>query len=994
MASNINNNDGGILGDLPQITNNEIEDVLNNFGLDFDAMGDMGGALPDIDINLDEMGSLGTRSPSPSGSGSVFSKTSSKRSRAEFDSESECDSSRQDGSNKRMVFQTGYDMSRSGSGLYLDHEAPNYNRDGDENNMLALQQKGSSQGQGQVPNSPTKTIRKDREREGRCPECGLDTHRIVMNDDGFELQPLFVEGEVYNGRCLLCNPLKEGETLDSKKQAQVPAAPTGKKGGRKKNGEASKKKQGRKSEIDNGPGPESFNNSFQEKANNLKPPSRAITSIGSINMSPPPHQQHRQSMMRNMQHVSPGSNNLPFPPPNRENRDSGVATGNRRQGKFTPTPNQYHSKMALLKQAQHPRKHSAMQHATLAFGSNSNNKRPANAGRNQNTNRRSSAGSGRPPPPLGGNWAHNPSSDRHHSSNASLSSVSCSEVEGGSNHLMPHILGNNTHNDDDNYSKASGYSQSSGMGGGLGKAMAMGMGMHCAETMSATGGMDHPGSNNLNSNNMPAQLQRSNTRSKSPHGPVTPHNQQRRSPLDPPLSRQGSSMLTPQSVPVNMSNMMQAPSSRMSQTPQSVPPNLSNMMSSRMGSGGQGGGSNVGSNLQPSQSSSKLHDSNNASNNGENNNFNGGIPQAVRVAHSKLQSSIYHHHIFPMNEETERAHAEKTLVYLESGSGDICDIIVAMRRFPFNLAIQRVSCEKLYAHCFDQEHAHAIGLVGGIRTIIDAMEHHPEDVALQRGCAGVIKHLSGASTYNLEMLDRMGAVAIIVSTMDRHSQNAPLLESCCWAMESMSQSTNAELKMRIAKVGGIHAAMKSVETFPNNESLLRAAFHCLRQLGYNPSNYGALQNKALGGVQGGGQQQGQGQGQQGHAQGQGQSQQAGRAQRRQHGPNSKQQQQQPQVPSFVSHRAGMGGNHSRGGSGGMARGGGGGMGDGGGMMMPNNMQNLPNMPNMQHMQNMMGVGNNNPMMGNTSPMMGNNNSMMGGNMGGGNNNINNNNRRK
>ncbi|EJK63137.1 hypothetical protein THAOC_16224 [Thalassiosira oceanica] len=30
---------------------------------------------------------------------------------------------------------------------------------------------------------------------------------------------------------------------------------------------------------------------------------------------------------------------------------------------------------------------------------------------------------------------------------------------------------------------------------------------------------------------------------------------------------------------------------------------------------------------------------------------------------------------------------------------------------------------------------------------------------------------------------------------------------------------------------GIHAAMKAVENFPNNESLLRAAFHCLRQLG-------------------------------------------------------------------------------------------------------------------------------------------------------------------
>jgi hypothetical protein len=217
----------------------------------------------------------------------------------------------------------------------------------------------------------------------------------------------------------------------------------------------------------------------------------------------------------------------------------------------------------------------------------------------------------------------------------------------------------------------------------------------------------------------------------------------------------------------------------------------------------------------------------------------GTVPQAVRLAHSKLQSSIYHHHIFPMDEDMERAHVEKTLIYLESGGGDICDIVVAMRRFPFSLAVQRSACEKLYAHCFDQEHAHAIGLVGGIRTIIDAMEHHPNDAKLLHACTDMMKHLAMASTFNTDMLDRMGSVGIIISTMERHPKNAVLLESCCWAMERLTQSPSPELKLRWAKGGGIHAAMKAVETFPNNESLLRAAFHCLRQLGYNPSSYGS-----------------------------------------------------------------------------------------------------------------------------------------------------------
>lgn len=225
------------------------------------------------------------------------------------------------------------------------------------------------------------------------------------------------------------------------------------------------------------------------------------------------------------------------------------------------------------------------------------------------------------------------------------------------------------------------------------------------------------------------------------------------------------------------------------------------------------------------------------------------VPRAVKLAHSKLPSSIYHHHEYPLDYRAEQAFIEKTRVYLESGSGDICDIVVAMRRFPFSLSIQRVASEKLYVHCFERDHALAIGMVGGIRTIIDAMEHHANDAQLQRTCASMIKHLACAGPYNLDMLDQMGAVGIIVTTMERHSQNALLLEACCWAIEGMAGVHSPEFKMRVARNGGIHACMKAVETFPDNDALLRAAFHCLRQLGYNPSSSGNQQNQQqVGGI--------------------------------------------------------------------------------------------------------------------------------------------------
>ena len=719
------------------LTDNDVDDALN-FDWYFDTMAEtLGATLPNIDLN--EMGSLGTRSPSPSGSNSVYS-SRSKRSRAEFDesqSESECDSSFHS-KQQRMI----YHDNASGYGLGLG-SSDQFGTGGSEN-------EGQS--------SPNKVIRQGRERDGRCPDCGLDTHRIVMNDNAFELQPLTIEGEVLNGRCLLCRPLAENE-MNEGEMSSVPAPEKekAKKRGRKKKGEST---------------------SSSTKKDKGKKGSRSKKTEGSgnsnINMGSPPQppQQQQQQQHRLPFNAPPGRSDSN----NASNRRSSSGGG----GFMTPTPNQYHSKMALMKQAQLPRKHSAMQHAMLAFG-NTNNRRSSS----NNIARKPSLGSRR-----------NSSTSRggKHSSNNSLSSVSCSEVE-GSNHHHPKTPNNG--DGDENYSRVSPYSQHSGAGGKSNTGMMGGM---CTETASTIG--------------PPMQRSMSSGGGREPQSshPSTPQAQQRHH-----LSSSSSAVgqRTPQSVPPNMSNMM---SSRVNQTPQSVPANMNNMMSARM---------------QDSSSGSNML--------GISDTMMGNVPQAVKVAHSKLQSSIYHHHVFPMNEETERAQGEKTLMYLESGSGDICDIIVAMRRFPFSLAIQRVACEKLYAHCFDQEHASAIGLVGGIRTIIDAMEHHPEDVALHRGCAGVIKHLATASSYNLDMLDRMGSVAIIVSTMERHPKNAPLLESCCWAMESMARSNSPEIKMRVAKGGGIHAAMKAVENFPNNESLLRAAFHCLRQLGYNPSSYNSNQ---------------------------------------------------------------------------------------------------------------------------------------------------------
>jgi len=962
-----------------EVTDKDVDDALS-FDLDFDGLEDMGDALPEI--NLDGMmgsGSLGTRSPSPShGSLSDFSK-GSKRSRAEFevDSESDCDSRRND-KERRMGMAAAFP-----SHMLIPEGQQGAQQQ--QNAVVRTDGSGISHGQLQQPKSPTKVIRQDREREGRCPHCGLDTHRIVMNDKGFELQPLTIEGEVLNGKCLLCGPLKELEDGGGHQLAIVPVQqgaivphiavpdikPSGiqsqKKGGRSKKNSGEFKMKGGGSGRQKGDPID--NMEPQGKQSNPPPFSRGMSkgsgvgggnfNMGSNNMgSPPSHAQQRKTVRMNS-----SGEQWSAPPPVREGM-GGMGGG--RRSRVTPTPNQYHSKMALMKQAQLPRKHSAMQHALMAFGNTNNRSRGgggASARNQQGLSRRPSGVGAR-----GTSGGRSMQRSRVHSSNNSLSSVSCSEVE--SAQLVQ--IGND---------EASGFSQNS-LGqhrqfppppvgsSGLKNAMAMGMGMRCAETASFTG--------------MSQQQQRP-----ASSGPQTPHSQ-RRSPSDPMLAPSGSTQQTPQSVPVNISNVM---SNRLlpSQSPQSMPPNMSNTMSSRIG----GGGDRDLHQQQLSSHSPIMSGNNNIMNSGNNNkdlsNITGNVPQAVRIAHSKLQSSIYHHHNFSLNEETELAHIKKTLGYLESGSGDIADIIVAMRRFPFSLAIQRISCEKLYAHCFDNEHASAIGLVGGIRTIIDSMEHHPEDVSLQQGFAGVIKRLALAGSYNLEMLDRMGAVGIIVATMERHPNNPSLLESACWAMESMSRTTNPEIKMRVAKGGGIHSAMKAVETFPNNESLLRAAFHCLRQLGYNPSSY----NSGSGGsTDGQGAMQSMQRMKQNMQQQHGQMAQNMHQQqhqgRQQHGSNSQQQQQQKQqVPSFSSKRGSAGSGIGSGGGSGMQRGSSGMMMQNNNSMMGGNNSQMPNIPssgsmmpnNMPNSNSMMG-GNNSQMsnMPNNGSMMGgNSNSMMGGN---------------
>ena len=53
------------------------------------------------------------------------------------------------------------------------------------------------------------SLKRDREREGRCSECGVQTHEFRIDPQTGQPRkiPLSVDNEVHRGRCLLCHPL-------------------------------------------------------------------------------------------------------------------------------------------------------------------------------------------------------------------------------------------------------------------------------------------------------------------------------------------------------------------------------------------------------------------------------------------------------------------------------------------------------------------------------------------------------------------------------------------------------------------------------------------------------------------------------------------------------------------------------------------------------------------------------------------------------------------
>jgi len=178
---------------------------------------------------------------------------------------------------------------------------------------------------------------------------------------------------------------------------------------------------------------------------------------------------------------------------------------------------------------------------------------------------------------------------------------------------------------------------------------------------------------------------------------------------------------------------------------------------------------------------------------------------------------------------------EEALTRLETENADLTDILAAMRRFPRCVRLQEMGCEKLWIQSWDDENSSAIGRVGGIPTIIDAMRTHAESSHLQQCGCEALQNLA-LNDYNREVIAEQGGIIAVIDAMGRHWDVAGVQQCGCTALANIAGGDEGgDNRVAVGDCGGLHAILKAVQSFPEDETVLRSAYQALRSLGYNPT---------------------------------------------------------------------------------------------------------------------------------------------------------------
>lgn len=168
---------------------------------------------------------------------------------------------------------------------------------------------------------------------------------------------------------------------------------------------------------------------------------------------------------------------------------------------------------------------------------------------------------------------------------------------------------------------------------------------------------------------------------------------------------------------------------------------------------------------------------------------------------------------------------------IASESAEAVDILSAMRRGFQDEIVQVRGCEKLWVLSWDDETAAAIGRVGGIPIVLEAMVRFPNNAHLQQCACETLQNLA-ADEYNSAVICDLGGVRVVVDVMARHFHIAGIQQSCCNALANLASSPVH--RDHIIQAGGGLAVISAAQRFADEESVLGGAYEALRALGCEP----------------------------------------------------------------------------------------------------------------------------------------------------------------
>jgi hypothetical protein len=167
---------------------------------------------------------------------------------------------------------------------------------------------------------------------------------------------------------------------------------------------------------------------------------------------------------------------------------------------------------------------------------------------------------------------------------------------------------------------------------------------------------------------------------------------------------------------------------------------------------------------------------------------------------------------------------------------DLMDVFTAMKLLPHDARVQTQACERLWIFSWEEDTAAAIGRVGGIALLLQAMARFPWNAHLQ-WCAGeALQNLVWRNDANAYEVCERGGVALLLQAMMRHGDHVGMQQCGCTALANLAASPTGAIRAHLVASGCVYVLVRAWQRCATTEGVVQAAREALHLLGYDSSN--------------------------------------------------------------------------------------------------------------------------------------------------------------